>query len=78
VEIDERVYPTEQDIANSESYVNLGDYATSLMEVMWLRVRATSSFDSTIFPLTIIILLALAIFVILYVVRKHRKSKIDY
>lgn len=78
VEIDERVYPTEQDIANSEAYINLGDYATSLMEVMWLRVRATSSFDSTIFPLTIIILLALAIFVILYVVRKHKKSKIDY
>lgn len=78
IEFDKRIYPSDEVIAQSETFVMLGEEANSLMEVEWLKVRATSSFDSSIFPLTIIILLALAIFVILYVVRKHKKTKIDY
>lgn len=75
---DERIYPSQEVIDNSETFVMLSDEATSLMEVLWLRVRASSSFDSTIFPLAIIILLSLVIFLILYVIRQRRKSKIDY
>lgn len=76
--IDERIYPSDEVIANSETFVMLGDEANALMEDLWLKIRSTSSFDSTIFPLAIIIILALVIFVILYVVRKRKKSKIDY
>lgn len=75
---DERIYPSQDVIDNSETFVMLSDDATSLMEVLWLRVRATSSFDSTIFPLAIIILLSLAIFLILHVIRKRKNNKIDY
>ena len=76
--VDERIVPDKETLAKSETYIMLGDDATSFMEVLWLRVRATSSFDSTIFPLAIIILLSLVIFLILYVIRQHRKNKIDY
>ena len=76
--VDERIYPSDEVISNSETFVMLGDEASALMEALWLKIRSTSSFDSTIFPLAIIIILALVIFVILYVVRKRKKSKIDY
>lgn len=76
--VDERIYPSDEVISNSETFVMLGDEANALMEDLWLKIRSTSSFDSTIFPLAIIIILALVIFVILYVVRKRKKSKIDY
>ncbi len=76
--VDERIYPSDEVISNSETFVMLGDEANALMENLWLKIRSTSSFDSTIFPLAIIIILALVIFVILYVVRKRKKSKIDY
>ena len=76
--VDERIYPSDEVISNSETFVMLGDEANALMEDLWLKIRSTSSFDSTIFPLTIIIIPALVIFVILYVVRKRKKSKIDY
>ena len=76
--MDERIFPSDDVLENSEAFVMLGDDATSLMEVLWLRVRATSNFDSTIYPLAIILLLGLVIFLILYVIRKHRKDKMDY
>ena len=76
--VDERIYPSDEVISNSETFVMLGDEANALMEDLWLKIRSTSSFDSTIFQLAIIIILALVIFVILYVVRKRKKSKIDY
>ena len=76
--VDERIYPSDEVISSSETFVMLGDEANALMEDLWLKIRSTSSFDSTIFPLAIIIILALVIFVILYVVRKRKKSKIDY
>lgn len=76
--VDEPLYPSDEVISNSETFVMLGDEANALMEDLWLKIRSTSSFDSTIFPLAIIIILALVIFVILYVVRKRKKSKIDY
>ncbi len=74
--MDERIYPSEEVIENSEAFRMLGDEATSLMEVLWLRVRTSSNFDSTIYPLAIILLLGLIIFLILYSIRRHRK--IDY
>ncbi|MBQ8759506.1 MAG: extracellular solute-binding protein, partial [Clostridia bacterium] len=76
--MDERIYPSDEVLEKSEAFRMLGDEATSLMEVLWLRVRATSSFDSTIYPLAIILLLGLVIFLILYVIRKHRKDRMDY
>lgn len=78
IEFDERIYPSDEVIEKSETFVMLGEEANSLTEVLWLRVRATSSFDSSIFPLTIIILLALIIFLILYEIRRRKKNKIDY
>ena len=74
--MDERIFPSDEVTEKSEAFRMLGDEATSLMEVLWLRVRTTSSFDSTIYPLAIILLLGLSIFLILYSIRKHRK--IDY
>ncbi len=76
--MDERIFPSDEVLEKSEAFVMLGDEATSLMEVLWLRVRATSNFDSTIYPLAIILLMGLIIFLILYVIRKYRKDKLDY
>ena len=76
--VDERIFPTDEVLAKSETFVMLGDEANSHMEDLWLQIRSTSAFDSPIFLLALIILLALVIFIILYVVRKHKKAKIDY
>lgn len=76
--VEEAIYPTEEDLANSETFILLGDEATSEMEYQWLKVRSTSAFDNSIYTLTLIILLVLIIFIILYVIRKRRKMTVNY
>ena len=76
--MDERIFPSDEVLEASETFVMLEDDANSLMEDLWLKIRSTSAFDSTLILLVTIILLALIIFVILYVVRKRKKAKIDY
>lgn len=76
--VDERIFPSDEVLEASETFVMLEDDANSLMEDLWLKIRSTSAFDSTLILLVTIILLALIIFVILYVVRKRKKAKIDY
>ncbi|MGN1121139.1 MAG: spermidine/putrescine ABC transporter substrate-binding protein, partial [Eubacteriales bacterium] len=76
--IDERIYPNDEVLANSETFIMLGDEANAHMEDLWLKIRSTSAFDNPLYILILIILLAIVIFAILYVVRKRKKAKIDY
>ncbi len=78
VETDERILPNEEQLANSETFIMIGDEANSYIENSWIMIRSTSAFDSAIFPLILIILLALVIFIILFVARKRKAAKIDY
>ena len=78
VGVDERIMPSDEVLENSETFVMLGDEATSHMEDLWLQIRSTSMFDSPVYLLALILLLALIIFIILYVARKKKNSKIDY
>lgn len=76
--IDERIYPNDEVLAKSETFIMLGDEANAHMEDLWLKIRSTSAFDNPLYILILIILLAIVIFAILYVVRKRKKAKIDY
>lgn len=78
VEADERIVPSEEVLEKSETFVMLGDEANAHMEEQWLKIRSTSMFDSPIYLLALVLLLALVIFIILYVVRKKKNAKIDY
>ena len=78
VGVDERIMPSDEVLENSETFVMLGDEANSHMEDLWLQIRSTSMFDSPVYLLALILLLALIIFIILYVARKKMNSKIDY
>ena len=78
VEIDERIIPSDDVIDKAETFVMLDDEANALMESLWISIRATSTFDNAIFPLAIILGLALVIFIILFIIRKRKKDKNYY
>ncbi len=78
VEFDECIIPDDETIANAETFSMLGDDANSLMEYGWIRIRASSDFDSPLYTLTAILLLAVIIFVILYVVRRRTNRRSNY
>jgi spermidine/putrescine transport system substrate-binding protein len=78
IEVDERIVPSDEVIEKSETFVMLSDDANALMESLWISIRATSPFNNTIFPLAIILGLALVIFIILFIVRKRKKDKNYY
>ncbi len=78
IEVDERIVPSDEVIEKAETFVMLSDDANALMESLWISIRATSPFNNTIFPLAIILGLALVIFIILFIVRKRKKDKNYY
>ncbi len=77
VEFDERIYPTEGQLENAESYVALPDNINSIYDSSWIEVR--SSLDiSEMVTVGIILGLALAVLIILTVLRRMKKGKINY
>lgn len=77
VEFDERIYPTEEQLLNAESYVALPDDINSLYDSSWIEVR--SSLDmSELVTVGIILGLSLAVLIAVTVVRRMKKGKINY
>jgi len=77
VEFDERIYPTDKQLENAESYVALPDDINSLYDASWIEVR--SSLDiSEMVTVGIILGLALAVLIILTILRRMKKGKINY
>jgi spermidine/putrescine transport system substrate-binding protein len=77
LEFDERIYPTEAQLAKAESYVALPDDINSVYDSSWIEVR--SSLDiSELVIVGIILGLALTVLVVLTVLRHMKKGKINY
>ena len=77
IEFDERIYPTDSQLANAESYVALPADINSIYDSSWIEVR--SSLDiSEMVTVGIILGLALAVLIILTVLRRMKKGKINY
>ena len=77
VEFDERIYPTDEQLAKSESYIALPDDVNSLYDSSWIEVR--SSLDiSEMVTVGIILGLALTVLIVLTVLRHMKKGKINY
>ena len=77
IEFDERIYPTEEQLAKAESYIALPDNINSIYDSSWIEVR--SSLDiSEMVTVGIILGLALSVLIVLTVLRRMKKGKINY
>ena len=77
IEFDERIYPTEEQLLKAESYIALPDDINSIYDSSWIEVR--SSLDiSEMVTVGIILGLALAVLIVLTVLRRMKKGKINY
>lgn len=77
VEFDERIYPTDEQLAKAESYIALPDDINSLYDSSWIEVR--SSLDiSEMVTVGIILGLALTVLIVLTILRHMKKGKINY
>lgn len=77
LEFDERIYPTDAQLETAESYVALPDDINKIYDSSWIEVR--SSLDiSEMVTVGIILGLSLAVLIILTVLRRMKKGKINY
>ena len=77
IEFDERIYPTDEQLLTAESYIALPDNINSLYDSSWIEVR--SSLDiSEMVTVGIILGLALTVLIVLTVLRRMKKGKINY
>ena len=77
IEFDERIYPTDEQLESAESYVALPDEINSLYDSSWIEVR--SSLDiSEMVTVGIILGLALTVLIVLTILRRMKKGKINY
>lgn len=77
LEFDERIYPTDEQLLKSESYIALPDNINSVYDSSWIEVR--SSLDmSEMVTVGIILGLALAVLIAVTVLRRMKKGKINY
>ncbi len=77
IEFDERIYPTDLQLSTAESYIALPDNINSLYDSSWIEVR--SSLDiSEIVMVAIILGLSLSVLIILTILRRMKKNKINY
>ena len=74
---DERIYPTSEQLATSESYTHLPNEINSLYDSKWIEVRSRLDI-SEITIVAIILGLSLAVLVVLTILRKMKKGKINY
>ena len=77
VGVDERIYPTDEQLDTAESYKALPDDINSLYDSSWIEVRSRLDI-SEIAIVAIILGLSLAVLVVLTILRKMKKGKINY
>ena len=77
LDFDERIYPTEEQLEKSESYIALPDNINSVYDSSWIEVR--SSLDmSEMVTVGIILGLALSVLIVVTILRRMKKGKINY
>ncbi len=77
VEVDERIYPTAEDLERAETYIALPPEINSLYDSSWIEVRSSLEI-SEIVIVAIILGLALSVMVVLMIFRRHKNSKAKY
>ena len=77
IEFDERIYPTDEQLEKAESYVALPDDVNSLYDSSWIEVRSSLDMSEMVI-VGIILSLALAVLIVLTVLRRLKKGKINY
>lgn len=77
VEIDERIYPTDQQLEKAESYTALSGEINSLYDSSWIEVRSALDISELVI-VGIILGLALTILIIITFIRRMKKKKMKY
>ena len=77
VEFDERIYPTDEQLANAEAYIALPNDINSLYDSSWIEVRSSLDISEMVI-VGIILGLALSVLIVLTTLRRMKKSKINY
>lgn len=77
IEFDERIYPTEEQLAKAESYIALPDNINSLYDSSWIEVRSSLDISEMVI-VGIILGLALSVLIMLTILRRTKKGKINY
>lgn len=74
---DERIFPTDEELEKAESYTALPDDINSLYDSSWIEVR--SSLDiSELVIVGIILGLALTVLIVITIMRRAKKKKVNY
>ena len=74
---DERIYPTEEQLSNSESYIALSNDVNSLYDSSWIEVRSALDISELVI-VGIILGLSLTILIIITSIRRMKKNKTRY
>ena len=77
VEIDERIYPTDQQLEKAESYTALSGEINSLYDSSWIEVRSALDISELVI-VGISLGLALTILIIITFIRRMKKKKMKY
>ena len=77
VEFDERIYPTDAELATSEAYIALPNDINSLYDSSWIEVRSSLDISEMVI-VGIILGLALSVLIVLTVLRRVKKGKVNY
>ena len=77
VEIDERIYPTDAQLENAESYTALSGEINSIYDSSWIEVRSALDISELVI-VGIILGLALTILIIITFIRRMKKKKMKY
>jgi len=74
---DERIYPTDEQLENAESYIALSGDINSLYDSSWIEVRSALDISELVI-VGIILGLALTILIIITFIRRMKKKKMKY
>lgn len=77
LETDERILPTDEQLAKAESFVALPDEISSLYDSSWIEVRSNLDISELVI-VAIILSLSLAVLIVLTILRRMKKKKINY
>ncbi len=77
IETDERIAVTPEQLENAESYIALPDDISSLYDSSWIEVRSNLDISELVI-VAIILSLALSVLIVLTILRRMKKKKINY
>lgn len=77
IDFDERIYPTDEQLSKSESYIALPADINSIYDSSWIEVRSSLDISEMVI-VGIILGLALSVLIILTILRRMKKGKINY